>query len=331
MDVAEVGHRIRQRREQVGLRQRDIADALQLSAQAVSKWERGENAPDIGVLPDLARLLGITTDWLLAGFDDEPDLLKALERIAMGDTTAMTSATLKPIDEADALLTRLRDLVRVRNMFGQAAPTNIVDAMLRNEINLAGTRAEATVLFTDIRGFTALADSVEPTTLIALLNRYIEWMVAAVEEFDGTLHKYIGDALFVHYNVPVLQPDHALLAVKTALRMRENLAAFNADQVSRGEPIIRMGIGINTGEVIAGQIGIEGRKSEYTLIGEGVNRAARMESATKELGTDFVISEATYLQCRDRVEVKSSHELSIKTAGGSVPIKAYAIAGLKPT
>src|SRR5687768_18336596 len=71
MDVAQVGNRIRQRREQVGLRQRDIADALQLSAQAVSKWERGENAPDIGILPDLARLLGITTDWLLAGFDDD--------------------------------------------------------------------------------------------------------------------------------------------------------------------------------------------------------------------------------------------------------------------
>ena len=116
MNVAEVGERIRQRREQAGLRQRDIADALQLSAQAVSKWERGENAPDIGLLPQLARLLGISTDWLLAGFDDSPDLLKALERIAMGDTTVLE--TIKPVDETDALLTRLRDLVRVRNMFG---------------------------------------------------------------------------------------------------------------------------------------------------------------------------------------------------------------------
>jgi len=144
MDVAEVGHRIRQRCEQAGLRQRDIADALQLSAQAVSKWERGENAPDIGILPDLAQLLGITTDWLLAGFDDSPDLLKALERIAMGDPAVpaarAASTTLKPIDETDALLTRLRDLVRVRNMFGQQVPASLVDAVLRNEVNLAGTR-----------------------------------------------------------------------------------------------------------------------------------------------------------------------------------------------
>jgi transcriptional regulator with XRE-family HTH domain len=199
MDVAEVGHRIRQRREQVGLRQRDIADALQLSAQAVSKWERGENAPDIGVLPDLARLLGITTDWLLAGFDDQPDLLKALERIAMGDTTA----TLRPVDETDALLTRLRDLVRVRNMFGQQVPTALVDAVLRNEVNLAGIRVEATVLMTDIRGFTLIADSLEPPIFLALLNRYLETMVDAVEEFGGTLNKFIGDALLVHFNVPL--------------------------------------------------------------------------------------------------------------------------------
>ena len=325
MDVAQVGNRIRQRREQVGLRQRDIADALQLSAQAVSKWERGENAPDIGLLPDLARLLGITTDWLLAGFDDQPDLLKALERIAMGDTTA----TLRPIDETDALLTRLRDLVRVRNMFGQSVPTNIVDAMLRNEINLAGTRAEATVLFSDIRGFTALVNTTEPTVLIALLNRYFTAMVDAIEEFGGHLHKYIGDALFVHYNVPLVQPDHALIAAKTALRMREKLDEFNGDQVRRGEPTIRMGIGINTGDVIAGHIGIEGHKSEYTLVGDGVNRAARMESATKEFNLDIVISESTYILCRDQLEVVGPNEVTIKNGSDKIPIKTYGIVGLK--
>ena len=329
MDVAQVGYRIRQRREQVGLRQRDIADALQLSAQAVSKWERGENAPDIGILPDLARLLGITTDWLLAGFDDEPDLLKALERIAMGDTTTMTSTTLKPIDEADALLTRLRDLVRVRNMFGQSVPTNIVDAMLRNEIDLAGTRAEATILMTDIRGFTALGDSTDPRVLIALLNRYIERMVSAIEEFGGTLHKYIGDALFVHWNLPLAQPDHALLAVKTALRMRERLAEFNDDQVARGEPTIRIGIGINTGEVVAGHIGVEGWRSEYSLMGDGVNRAARFESATKELGADIVIGEATYERVRDHVTVTGPTEIVLR--GFPDPVNAYAVVALKTT
>ena len=327
MDVAQVGNRIRQRREQVGLRQRDIADALQLSAQAVSKWERGENAPDIGILPDLARLLGITTDWLLAGFDDEPDLLKALERIAMGDTTAMTSTTLKPIDEADALLTRLRDLVRVRNMFGQSAPTAIVDAMLRDEIDLAGTRAEATVLFSDIRGFTALGDATDPQVFIALLNRYFAQMVAAIEEFDGTLHKYIGDALFVHWNLPLAQPDHALLAVKTAVRMWERLRVFNEDQVARGEPTLRMGVGINTGPVVAGHIGVEGWKSEYTLLGDGVNMASRMESATKEIGAEIVISEATYVLVRDHIHATGPTEMPVR--GFPNPVKMYAVTGLK--
>jgi adenylate cyclase len=323
MDVAEVGHRIRQRREQVGLRQRDIADALQLSAQAVSKWERGENAPDIGVLPDLARLLGITTDWLLAGFDDQPDLLKALERIAMGDTTA----TLRPVDETDALLTRLRDLVRVRNMFGQQVPTALVDAVLRNEVNLAGIRVEATVLMTDIRGFTLIADSLEPPIFLALLNRYLETMVDAVEEFGGTLNKFIGDALLVHFNVPLPQPDHALLAVKTALGMRERLAAFNEDQVKRGEPTLRIGMGINTGPVIAGHIGAEGRRTEYTIMGDGVNLSARLESETKEQKTDILISETTYQQCRDRIEVTGPTEVTIKNVAG--PIKIYGVAGVR--
>jgi class 3 adenylate cyclase/DNA-binding XRE family transcriptional regulator len=329
MDVAQVGHRIRQRREQVGLRQRDLADALQLSAQAVSKWERGENAPDIGLLPDLARILGITTDWLLAGFDDEPDLLKALERIAMGDTTVLGSRTntLKPIDEADALLTRLRDLVRVRNMFGQSVPTAVVDAVLRDEVNLAGARVEATVLFSDIRGFMSLSDATEPQVFIALLNRYFEAMVAAIQEFDGTLHQYIGDALFVHWNLPLPQADHALLAVKTALRMRDRLAAFNEDQVARGEPTLRIGIGVNTGSVVAGHVGVEGWKSEYSLMGDGVNRAARLESATKELGADIVIGEATYERVREHIEATGPTEIVLR--GTPEPMNAYAVVRLK--
>src|SRR5688572_3424669 len=327
MDVAEVGHRMRQRPEQVGLRQRDIADALQLSAQAVSKWERGENAPDIGVLPDLARLLGITTDWLLAGFDDEPDLLKALERIAMGDTAALTTETLRPIDEADALLTRLRDLVRVRNMFGQSVPTTVVDAVLRNEVDLAGTRAEATVLMSDIRGFMAISDGADPQVFISLLNRYFAAMVSAIQEFGGTLHQYIGDALFVHWNLPLPQADHALLAVKTALRMRERLAAFNEDQVARSEPTLRIGMGINTGPVVAGHVGVEGWKSEYTLLGEGVNLAARLETATKELGADIVISHATYERVHELVEAAGPHEIVAR--GVPQPVNAYVVAGLK--
>jgi len=320
MNVAEVGERIRQRRGQVGLRQRDLADALQLSAQAVSKWERGENAPDIGLLPDLARLLGISTDWLLAGFDDSPDLLKALERIAMGDT-----ATLKPVDETDALLTRLRDLVRVRNMFGQQVPTKVVDAVLRGEVDLAGSRAETTILMTDIRSFTAVSETLEPAALVALLNRYLETMLAAIEEFGGTLDKFLGDGLLIHFNLPLPQSDHPLLAVRTALRMRERLVSFNQDQVARGEPPISIGMGINTGFVIAGNIGIEGRKTEYTIMGHEVNLASRMESATKELNVDIVISGATYERVRDTVEVGAPTELTMK--GQSHPFSMYPVLG----
>jgi len=327
MNVVEVGERIRQRREQVGLRQRDLAEALQLSAQAVSKWERGQNAPDIGVLPDLARLLGISTDWLLAGFDDAPDLLKALERIAMGDVAAPTTTTITPIDETDRLLTRLRDLVRVRNMFGQEVPTAVVDAVLRGEVDLAGTRTEVTAMITDIRGFIALEQKLDPPTFVALLNRYFHAMMAAIEEFGGTGVKFLGDGLLVQFNAPLLQPDHALLAVRTALRMRERLAEFNEDQGARGEPTLRIGMGIHTGLVIAGNIGAEGRKTEYTILGGAVNTASRMQDATKELGHDILISGATYERVRDAIEVSEPVQLTLK--GEPEPVPAYRVVGMK--
>ncbi|MBI3970724.1 MAG: helix-turn-helix domain-containing protein [Chloroflexi bacterium] len=329
MNVAEVGGRIRQRREQVGLRQRDLAEALQLSAQAVSKWERGENAPDIGVLPDLARLLGISTDWLLAGFDDSPDLLLALERIAMGDTTPLDTPPTTPLDETDRLLLRLRDLVRVRNMFGQQVPTAVADAVLRGDVDLAGTRTESTVMFTDVRGCTVLAEEMEPRTFVALLNRYLGSMLTAIEEFGGTLHKFLGDGLLVHFNVPLPQSDHPLLALRTALRMRERLAAFNQDQRVRGEPALRVGIGIHTGLVLAGNMGAEGRRSEYTILGDTVNTASRLEGATKEAGSDILISEVTWARVRDAVEVSAPVDVTLKLKGTPTLIRAYGVVGLK--
>ena len=325
MNVAEVGERIRQRREQVGLRQRDIADALQLSAQAVSKWERGENAPDIGLLPELARLLGISTDWLLAGFDDSPDLLKALERIAMGDTTVLD--TIKPVDETDALLTRLRDLVRVRNMFGQQVNAKVVDAVLRGDLDLAGSWAEATIMITDIRSFTLLTRTIEPPVLLGLLNRYFAAMLQVVEEFGGTLHKFLGDGMIIEFNLPLPQVDHPALAVRAALRMRERLAEFNRDQAARGEPEIRMGMGINTGRLIAGTIGAQGRTTEYTVMGEAVNLASRLESQTKELNTDIVISAATYEHVRNIIEVDEPCIVRVK--GTDHPVTAYKVLGPK--
>ena len=178
---------------------------------------------------------------------------------------------------------------------------------------------------TDIRGFTAVSETLEPVALVALLNRYLETMLAAIEEFGGTLDKFLGDGLLIHFNLPLPQPDHPLLAVRTALRMRERLVSFNQDQVARGEPPISIGMGINTGFVIAGNIGIEGRKTEYTIMGHEVNLASRMESATKELNVDIVISGATYERVRDTVEVGAPTELTMK--GQPHPFSMYPVLG----
>jgi adenylate cyclase len=109
--------------------------------------------------------------------------------------------------------------------------------------------------------------------------------------------------------------------------MRERLALFNEDQVKRGEPTLRIGMGINTGLVIAGHIGAEGRRTEYTILGDGVNLSARLESETKELKTDILISESTYQKCQDRVEITGPTEVTIKNVAGTIQV--YGVAGLK--
>ena len=153
-------------------------------------------------------------------------------------------------------------------------------------------------------------------------------MLAAIEEFGGTLDKFLGDGLLIHFNLPLPQSDHPLLAVRTALRMRERLVSFNQDQVARGEPPISIGMGINTGFVVAGNIGIEGRKTEYTIMGHEVNLASRMESATKGLNVDIVISGATYERVRDTVEVGAPTELTMK--GQSHPFSMFPVLGSTP-
>ena len=191
----------------------------------------------------------------------------------------------------------------------------------------SGERRDVTVLFSDIRGYTGLAEQLGAAEVVALLNSYFETMVEAVFNWNGTLDKFIGDALMAVFGAPLpLEESHEFAAVGSALEMRRRLKDFNAQFSRRQYPPIAIGIGICSGDAIVGNIGSQ-RRMEYTTIGDTVNVSSRLESLTKEYGCSPIVSESTYHACRDRVWGRELDRLRVK--GKTKPVRIYEIIDLR--
>ncbi|MGB3535242.1 MAG: adenylate/guanylate cyclase domain-containing protein [Microcoleaceae cyanobacterium] len=183
---------------------------------------------------------------------------------------------------------------------------------------MVGERKEVTILFSDIRGYTSLTEDLEASDVVALLNQYFETMVEAVFSHEGTLDKFIGDALMAVFGAPLpLRQNHAWMAVKSALEMRHRLKEFNRSRAN--EPQIRIGIGMSSGEVVSGNIGSQ-KRMDYTVIGDGVNLSARLEQLTKVYGCDIILSEMTYELCSDKIWVRELDKVRVKGKRKAVSI-----------
>jgi len=225
-------------------------------------------------------------------------------------------------------LTEERERKKIRGAFSHYVSSAVVNEVLKNpeKLKLGGDMKELTVLFSDIRGFTTISEGLGPEQVHRLINEYLTAMTNIVFKHGGTLDKYMGDAVMAIYGAPVDLPDHAQKACDTALEMMQVLNELNAGWAREGKPVLDIGIGINTGMMMVGNMGSE-QRFEYTVLGDAVNLGSRLEGANKSYLTHILVSEFTY----DRVkgEFLCMEMDSVRVKGKTRPVRIYQLMGRK--
>ena len=218
----------------------------------------------------------------------------------------------------------LQERERMKDAFGRFVNKEVAEMAAKGELKLGGETKEATIFFSDIRSFTAISEKLEPGEVVEFLNEYMTEMVKCVNDTMGHVDKYIGDAIMGLWGVPKSHGNDPENCVNCALAMREALIRFNKGRGGDKKPIIKIGCGINSGPVVSGQIGSEDRM-EYTVIGDAVNLASRIEPLNKPMGTDILISSDTFNQVKGIYDVVPMNKIKVK--GKSEPQQIYAVLG----
>lgn len=219
---------------------------------------------------------------------------------------------------------RLRD--QQKELVRRFATSEVAQDLQESGFALGGNRVLGTVMFSDIRGFTALVGSQPPEETIELLNTYYTLMFEAISGQGGVVNQMVGDGLMAIFGAPLPLPDHGAAAVRAAREMIEMIDLFNVERIAAGKAPIRIGIGIATGEMVAGYTGTH-QRATYTCVGDTVNLAARLEAHTKEAGRAILIDEATRAVLVDSVPVESLGAVAIK--GKAAPVEVFAVPAAK--
>lgn len=207
-------------------------------------------------------------------------------------------------------------------LFGQYVPPELVDEMAKNPQNysMEGRKADLTVLFSDVRGFTTISEGLQPDQLATLMNLYLGAMTTVIRGHRGTLDKYIGDAIMAFWGAPVVDAQHAGNAVTTALAMQVALVDLNKELVAKGWPELKIGVGVNTGTMTVGDMGSPVRKA-YTVMGDAVNLGSRLEGITKQYGVGIIVGEGTWALTKDAFVFRELDLVKVK--GKDKPVGIY--------
>ena len=278
-------------------------------------------------------LLGIGGAVTLASFLSRPisQLMEGTRAIADGNFSITLHVPSR--DEIGALThsfnemaASLREKDAIKRAFTRYVAREVVTEILKDpdKIVLTGERRDVTVLFCDVRGFTSISERLPPEEVVAMLNAFYTLMIDTTFKYDGTLDKFLGDGVMAVFGAPIYHGDHSLRAVRTALAMQAGMRELSARRVAEGKAPLTIGIGINAGDAVAGSVGTEARM-EYTVVGDSVNLAARLESAAKP--GQILIAGATYARVRDAVQARALGPMKVK--GKEEEIDVYAVVGVR--
>jgi adenylate cyclase len=217
---------------------------------------------------------------------------------------------------------------QISRLFGQYVPPQLVEEMAAHpeQISMDGESREMTVLFSDVRDFTSISENLDAKELSAMMNAYLTQQTAIIQQYRGTIDKYIGDAVMAFWGAPLPEKDHVLLAVQAAMAMARSVRALDEDFRRRGWPQLKIGIGVNSGRMNVGNMGSSFRMA-YTVMGDAVNLGARLEGLTKEYGVTLIVSEYTRNQLPSEWAFRELDSVRVK--GRAEPVTIYEPMGPK--
>lgn len=216
-----------------------------------------------------------------------------------------------------------RSAREMRSMFSSYLSPKLVARLEKDPdaAKIGGDTKEVTVMFTDIKGFTSFSEAHPPQEVVSRLNGYLGAMVHVIEEHDGTIDKFIGDGIMAYWGAPLTQPDHAKLAIQCIKAINEQMKELRAQWQAEGLEPFSIRAGLQSGEVVAGNVGLAGKKMEYTVIGDTVNQAARLEGTAKYYGVAYLVGEETYRRTRDIYRFREVDK--IRVVGKHLPVTIY--------
>lgn len=273
-------------------------------------------------------LVSLVVSYIVARSQTKPirELVRGTKAVEEGNFHHRIAVTQTFRDELGDLAVSFNEMIvdleekeKMQSVLHMGLGKEIADAMLKSGA-LGGEERKVTMLFSDLRGFTALSEKMTPHQVITMLNEYMTRMSACIEEEGGVVDKYVGDEIMALFGAPMAHADDAERAVRSAVKKREALKAFNAERAMRGEFEIRMGVGINTGRVVAGNTGSENRRN-YTVIGAACNLASRL--CANAAAGQILLSESTYQEIKDIFPTRKLEPIRVKNV--AEPVQIYEV------